>query len=144
MSGGRAPVWLLSSASFMVTADSRVIAPLLPVLAAELHVSVGVAGLIVTAYAVPYGLLQIGYGPLGDRLGKMRVITANCGLFALGTAACALAVSLPTLTVLRFITGALAAAIIPLSLAHIGDTHPYEERQPAIGRFARARCWASC
>jgi len=120
----------------MVTADGRVIAPLLPVLAADFHVSVGVAGLIVTAYAIPYGLFQIAYGPLGDRLGKLRVITANVGLFSLGTAACALASDISMLTVLRFVTGALAAAVIPLSLAYIGDTHAYEERQPAIGRFA--------
>ena len=33
------------------------------------------------------------------------------------------------------LTGATAAAVIPLSMAWIGDNVPYERRQPVLARF---------
>lgn len=65
---------VLGAAAFIVTANARAIDPLLPTIAAEFAVSVGRAALIVTSYAVPYGLCQLLYGPLGDRVGKPRVM----------------------------------------------------------------------
>ncbi len=128
-------VGLLGAAAFIVTANVWLINPLLPVIAGEFGESVGRAALIVSAYALPYGVCQLGYGPLGDRLGKLRVMTVALALFALGTAACALAPTLPWLAALRLLTGAAAAALIPLSMAYIGDHFAYRERQVALGRF---------
>src|SRR5947207_8377680 len=119
---GAAPVslLLLGAAAFVVTADIRVVNPLLRVIASEFGADVGDTGWIVTAYTVPYGLFQLLYGPLGDRLGKLRVMTVTLALFAVGTAACGLAPGLATLALLRFLTGAAAAAMIPLALSPIG------------------------
>ena len=47
---------------------------LLPVIADDFRVSVAAAGITVAAFTLPYGLMQIVFGPLGDRFGKMRVI----------------------------------------------------------------------
>jgi predicted MFS family arabinose efflux permease len=135
---GAAPLWLLALAAFLVTADSRVINPLLRVIAGEFHGDVGAAGVIVTAYTIPYGLCQLVYGPLGDRISKVRIMAVALTLFAFGTGSCALAPTLGVLTLLRLLTGAAAAALIPLSLAYIGDTFAYTERQAAIGRFLGA------
>jgi predicted MFS family arabinose efflux permease len=135
---GAAPLWLLALAAFLVTADSRVINPLLRVIAGEFHSDVGAAGVIVTAYTLPYGLCQLVYGPLGDRISKVRIMAVALTLFAFGTGSCALAPTLGVLTLLRLLTGAAAAALIPLSLAYIGDTFAYTERQAAIGRFLGA------
>jgi len=55
--------------------------------------------------------------------------------FALGTAGCAFVPSLAALMVLRLLAGAAAAALIPLSLALIGDNFPYSERQAALARY---------
>ncbi|HEX5166786.1 MAG TPA: MFS transporter, partial [Thermomicrobiales bacterium] len=57
-------LWLLIGAIFVVSIDSRVITPILPAIADDLDVSVGRAGLIVTAYLLPYGLFQLIYGPV--------------------------------------------------------------------------------
>src|SRR5262249_54264093 len=46
--------------------------------------------------------------------------------------------NLPIFALLRFLTGVVAAAIIPLSLSYIGDKFPYETRQVALGRFMSA------
>lgn len=129
---------LLGLAAFLVTADSRVVNPLLPLIAGEFRTDIGHAGFLVTAYTIPYGLFQLLYGPLGDRLGKGPVMTAAMFLFAAGTAACAFAPTLLILNLLRFLTGMAAAAMIPLSLAYIGDAVAYAERQAAIGKYLAA------
>lgn len=129
---------LLGAAAFMVIADVRVIDPLLHIIASEFKVGVGSAAIIVSAYSIPYGLFQLVYGPLGDRIGKLKVMTVAMAAFAVGTAVCAFVPNIALLTLLRFLTGIAAAGIIPLSLAYIGDNFPYEERQTAIGRYLSA------
>ena len=132
------PLGLLGAGAFIVTASARTMDPLLPVIAEEFAVNVGRAALVVTAYALPYGLCQLIYGPLGDRLGKLRVMSGALAAFALATAACAFAPGLTLLAAMRLLAGGTAAALIPLSFAYIGDHFPYEERQAALGRFLAA------
>jgi len=134
----RASLFVLGSAAFLVSADARVIDPLLTIIATEFRVPQESAALTISAYALPYGLCQLFYGPLGDRVGKLRVMAGVMALFALGTAACALVPNLWTFVALRFLTGVVAAAVIPLSLSYIGDTFPYATRQSALGRFMSA------
>jgi predicted MFS family arabinose efflux permease len=122
----------LSCAAFLVTLDRAIFAPLLPALAHDLHGTVSSTGLAVTFYVIPYGLFQLLYGPLGDRIGKVAVVRWAMLLFAVGTGLCASATELPVLYVLRAATGACAAAVIPMTLAHIGDVVPYGRRQAAI------------
>jgi len=132
-SGSNYTLWLLIGAIFVVSVDSRVITPILPAIADDLDVSIGSAGLIVTAYLLPYGLFQLVYGPVADRIGNVRVISLTLGAFALGGILCALAPTLPALVGARFFTGMVAAAVFPLTLAYIGETVAYSERQHAIG-----------
>jgi YNFM family putative membrane transporter len=134
----RASLLTLGTAAFLVSADARVIDPLLKIVAGEFDVSIERAALTVSAYALPYGLCQLFYGPLGDRVGKLRVMATAMVLFALGTAACAVVPNLGVFIALRLLTGSAAAAVIPLSLSYIGDKFPYESRQSALGRFMSA------
>ncbi len=137
-STGRASLLVLGLAALLVSADARIIDPLLKIIAGEFAVPKETAAWTVSAYALPYGLCQLFYGPLGDRLGKLRVMSWALLLFALGTAACALVPNLLTFILLRFLTGVVAAAVIPLSLSYIGDKFAYEDRQVALGRFMSA------
>jgi predicted MFS family arabinose efflux permease len=125
-------------AAFMVQADARVIDPLLHVVATDFHTTPPNAAILISAYALPYGLFQLFYGPLGDRIGKLRVMSACLMFFAFGTFGCAFVPNLPVFAILRFLTGAAAAAVIPMSLGYIGDKFPYETRQIALGRFMSA------
>lgn len=134
----RASLLILGFAAFLVSADARVIDPVLKVIAGEFHVAEREAAWTVSAYAFPYGLCQWFYGPFGDKLGKLRIMSVALLLFALGTAGCAFVQNLPSFIVLRFLTGICAAAIIPLSLSYIGDKIPYENRQVALARFMMA------
>ena len=134
----RASLLILGAAAFMVNADARVIEPLLHVIADDFQVKVAQAAIVSSLYTLPYGLFQLFYGPLGDRVGKLKVKSIALALFAIGTALCAVVPSLAVFALLRFLTGVVAAAIIPLSLAYIGDKFPYEERQAALSRFMSA------
>ena len=129
-------VLLLSLAAFASAASLRATDTLLPQLALEFSVSAGSAASVVTAFAVSYGLLQAVYGPLGDRYGKYLTVCAATLASALGTFACAFAPTLKVLVVARFAAGATVGALIPLSMAWIGDVIAYEQRQARIARFA--------
>lgn len=122
----------LGAAVFMVNLDARVVAPLLPTLANELGTSLSRAGWLISAYMLPYGLCQLMFGPLADRVGKITVCTYAMAAFSVGTACTALWPSFGMIVTLRALTGAAAAGLIPLTLAYIGDTVPYARRQSAI------------
>lgn len=126
---------LLSLAAFASAASMRVLDALLFRISSEYGVGLASASNAVTVFAVLYGLLQLVMGPLGDRHGKLRVIAAACGAAAVSSLACAAAPSYATLLVARAAAGASCASIIPLAMAWIGDTTPYESRQGVLARF---------
>ena len=72
-------LWLLA---FVVMLDGRTMATVLPDIAADFGVSVAAAGIAITAYLIPYGVCQLAWGPLADRVGPMRVISVAIVGFA--------------------------------------------------------------
>ncbi len=139
MSAHRVPgLWLISLAAFSSMASMRVCDPMLVALASEFQVSVGEASKVVSAFALAYGTLQLFYGPLGDRVGKLRVINAAVLVCAIFSAFTALATDLHWLVLARAAMGASAAGIIPLSMAWLGDQVSYERRQEALARLMSA------
>ena len=128
-------ILILGFAGFIAMADNWVVSPILPSIAQNLNVDISSAAIVITAYMLPFGLFQLLYGYLAERFGKRQVITFAISMFTIATALCAFAVAIPDLTVYRALTGMFAAAIMPVSLALIGDVFPIEERQSAIGSF---------
>lgn len=125
----------LSLAAFGSAFAMRLTDPLLPRLAGEFSVSLAQAAQVVTVFSMAYGLAQLLFGPLGDRFGKFRVIGWACIACALASAACALAPGHAALVAARLVAGVAAAAIIPLSMAFIGDMVAYADRQPVLALF---------
>jgi predicted MFS family arabinose efflux permease len=125
----------LATVHFCSSAMMRVCDPMLPALAQAFGVTTGRAALTVSVYAVAYGLLQLLFGPLGDRYGKRRVIGCAALGCVVGNVLALFAMSLEMLVVARFLAGATAAGIIALVLAWVGDTVPYADRQPVLARF---------
>ncbi|MEW6449703.1 MAG: MFS transporter [Pseudomonadota bacterium] len=125
----------LTLASFASQAMVRSVDTLLPQIATEFETTVGTASIVVTAYAITHGTVQLVIGPTADRLGKYRAIAIACALSAVTVALCGLASSLGMLALARLASGLTAAWILPLALAFIGDTVPYEQRQHILGRF---------
>jgi MFS family permease len=131
----RAAVFFLALASFASALSLRVTDAQLPRLAEELGVSLGNAAYIVTTFSIAYGASQLFFGPLGDRHGKYLVVGWACVACAVTASICAIAPGYQMLLAGRLLAGATAGAIIPLSMAWLGDVVPYEERQPVLARF---------
>ena len=133
-----APVRLVGLSSFCSMASMRMCDPMLPGLGQEFAVTTGEAAHVIAAYTISYGVLQLFYGPLGDRVGPLRVIwlaTLASAVLSLMTAG---APSLDGLVLARAVMGAAAAGIIPLSVAWVGDQVPYAQRQEALARLMGA------
>lgn len=125
-------IFLLALAGFASMASMRITDAMLPALSQEFARPIADVAQNITVFAIAYGLMQLIYGPLGDRHGALRVISLASLACAIGTLGTALADSLATLLVFRTLNGATAAAIIPLSMAWVGDNVPYEERQVTL------------
>jgi len=126
---------LLALAGFASMMSMRLCDAMLPALAQTFSIEPGKAARVVSAFAVSYGLLQLAYGPLGDRFGKPRVIAMATFVCSAGALAAALSPTLDALTWSRVVMGAGAAGIIPLTMAWIGDQVPYLQRQEVLARL---------
>jgi YNFM family putative membrane transporter len=113
----------------------RVTDSLLPQIAADFGSTVGEASIVVAAYSLGHGAVQLVIGPFGERFGKYRTVAVMCGLAAVLVAICGTVQSLPALAAARFASGAAAGWIIPISMAYVGDVTPYERRQPILARY---------
>jgi len=67
-------------------------------------------------------------GPIADRLGRRRVLTATVLLFGVATLASAFATNLTELTVLRFITGLGLGAAMPSAVTLMSEYSPTSRR----------------
>jgi predicted MFS family arabinose efflux permease len=128
-------ITLLALASFASQSMVRVSDSLLPQIATDFGVSVGAASIVVTAYALAHGSVQLIIGPVGDRFGKYACVTAAAAMSTVLVLMCGLAGSLPALVAARLACGLSAGWIIPLALAFLGDVIPYERRQQVLGTF---------
>ncbi|RYY69693.1 MAG: MFS transporter [Comamonadaceae bacterium] len=126
---------LLSLAAFFSGAALRICDGLIPRLALDFAITPGQAGQVVITFSIAYGLAQLGFGPLGDRYGKARLVCVALFGCAIGALACAFAPGFTALTGLRVIWGVAAAGVIPLSMAWVGDNVPYAQRQEVLARL---------
>ncbi|WP_018263763.1 MFS transporter [Methylobacterium sp. WSM2598] len=128
-------ILILAAGGFASTFAGRVVEPLVGVLARDFASPPATVALLSTAFALPYALIQPVLGPVGDALGKERVVVTCLGILTLALAASIVAGDIRLLFGLRMLAGAAAGGVIPLALAMMGDRIPMERRQVAIGRF---------
>jgi predicted MFS family arabinose efflux permease len=129
-------ILVLGMMAFWCNGDNYAAAPLIVEIARDLHLDISEAALSVVAYMLPFGLFTLIFGPLADRFGKARIIN----LAAFGTAVFstlgAAAFDLASLSVIRAVNGAFAAAILPVTMSLVGDRfgHDPKEVQNALGK----------
>jgi YNFM family putative membrane transporter len=126
---------LLSLAGFFSIALLRACDPLVPEIARSFGVSIAEASAPVLVYAMAYGIGQLVFGPIGSRLGTFRTATIGCTLTAAFSLLGAFVVSLDQLVAARTLAGFAAGAIVPMSIAFIGETVPYSHRQATLARL---------
>ncbi len=128
-------ILLLGTACFAGAIGGRVMDPFVTTVATEFAAPVGQAAMLATAYALPFALIQPILGPIGDAVGKRRIILVGLCCLAVFTLLAPLATSLGMLLTLRALAGAAAGGIMPLTLAAVGDAVPIKDRQVALSRL---------
>ena len=130
----RRSILLLSCATFASMVAQRICDAMLPELSRVFSVSLAQAAQVVSLFAITYGISQLFYGPLGDRLGKFRIVTFAALGCSVGSLVAVFANSLDMLLLARIMMALGAAALIPLAMAWIGDAVPPHELQEMLTR----------
>lgn len=133
-----APGFLLPFIIFWSTLDRTIVLPLVPVVAEEFDATVVAAGMSVTAHALAYSFLQLVWGPLSTRWGRVRVLTVSTSIAALANLATAAAPSMTTFVIARTASGGAFAATFAAVLTYFGDTLPPLRRPAAMSNLATA------
>ena len=128
----------LSLIGFITALASRATDPIIPPIAHDIQVDPNAVALLTTAFALPFALVQPVLGPIGDMVGKVRVMIACLAITILTMLVSGLATDFTTLLVARIIAGVAGGGIFPVGIAVIGDLVPMKERQVAIARWLTA------
>lgn len=129
-------VALTAIGSVMAALDTLVVAAALSTIRLDLDASVAQLEWTVNAYNLSFAVLLITGAALGDRLGRRRMYALGLVIFAVASAASALAPSAGALIVARAVQGAGAALVLPLALTLLSAAFPPDKRGAAIGMFS--------
>lgn len=129
-------VMLLALGNFAVGTDAFVVAGLLPDIAKDMNVAVGLAGQLVTLFSITYGVSAPLLMALTGRWTPTRVLMIALSAFCLANVGSALAPTFPLLLLTRVLAGCLVAAFAPLAFAVAVQLAPPERRGQALGLVA--------
>lgn len=128
---GRTPggsLRLLHTAVFVSSFDRLLIAPLLLPTARDLGAPLSRVAMMATAYFVAYGLMQVVWGVVSDRFGRVTTLRLSLTIAGSAAAATALAPTVEVLVLARLVAGGAFAAAVPAGIIYIGDTVPAARR----------------
>lgn len=134
----RSPLIVLPFLIFWSTLDRAFAPPLVTVIAADFAVALSVAGLAITAHALAYAALQLMWGPLSTRIGRIRVLTISTAIAAAANLASAIAPDAVWFVAARTVSGGAFAATFAAVLTYYGDTLPLRRRPAAMSTLAIA------
>jgi predicted MFS family arabinose efflux permease len=123
---------------FLGLADNQMIAALLPSLVRSLHVSVGVAGLLVAVYSITAALASFVSGTLSDHYGRRRFLLFGVLLFALASWTSFRTRTFQELMFARALTGFAAGTLSTCSITYAADWFEYAVRGKALGLISSA------
>jgi EmrB/QacA subfamily drug resistance transporter len=129
-------VVLTGIGSLMAALDTLVVSTALSTIRLDLGASVEQLEWTVNAYNLSFAVLLMTGAALGDRYGRRKLYAVGLALFALSSAACALAPDVGWLVGARAVQGAGSALLLPLGLALLSAAFPPERRGAAIGIFS--------
>ncbi len=130
-----------TSVGFVVTQlDVTIVNVALPRIGADLSVQVAGLQWVVDAYTLPFAVLMLSAGVLGDRFGSRRAYLAGLAIFGAASLACGLAPNIATLIAARAAQGLAAALLIPSSLALLNQAAASDHglRARAVGLWTAA------
>jgi EmrB/QacA subfamily drug resistance transporter len=135
---------LAAGAAFLALLDVTVVNLAIPALGrAYPDSSITSLSWVITAYATLFAALLAPAGRLADVIGRRTLFRAGVAGFAVMSAACAAAPSVPALLAARALQGVAAAAMIPASLAIVLADTPARRRMASIGLWSAAGAFAA-
>lgn len=123
----------LLTAEAMNLLDSTIVQVAAPTMRADLGGSAADIQWFSAAYTLPFAVLLISGGRLGDILGRRRMFRVGVTVFLLASLACAFAPSAGALIGFRIVQGAAAAAVIPQTIGLIKAMFDGDEVAKALG-----------
>src|ERR1041384_4752262 len=121
--------------AFLSIADFFIVNVALPTIDSRLHASAATLELVVAGYGIPYALLLVLGGRLGDLHGRRRLFMLGMASFTVWSLLCGLAPTAASLVVFRAIQGASAALMVPQVLATIQAACDGQRRARALGFY---------
>ncbi|AOM40565.1 Bcr/CflA family multidrug efflux MFS transporter [Xenorhabdus hominickii] len=106
--------------------------PSMPTIADNFGVSDGLVQMTLNSYILGFAIGQIFYGPMSDSLGRKPIILGGVIVFAISSAACALAQDIDTFISMRFLHGFSAAAASVVINALMRDIFSKDEFSRSI------------
>ncbi|MGW2823673.1 MFS transporter [Streptomyces sp. NPDC001443] len=113
--------------------DATIVQVAAPKIHADLGGSVSDIQWFTTAYTLPFAVLLITGGRLGDIVGRKRLFVIGVTGFMVASAACAMAPSVGLLIAFRAVQGAAAAMVIPQTIGLIKTMFSGPEMSKALG-----------
>ncbi len=120
----RGPLALAFATSVAVSGGASLLYPVLPVLAADLHVERTEIGLAMAAFTAPAVVLAPLFGMIADLRGRRWILIFGLALFGLAGSLAGLMPSYPWLLALRALQGVGMSALSPLTIVLISDLVP--------------------
>jgi DHA2 family multidrug resistance protein-like MFS transporter len=117
----------------MAVIDGAIANVALPTIAQDLHASPSFSVWIVNGYQLAITISLLPLASLGEIIGYRRVYLAGLALFTLASLFCALAHTLPLLTLARIVQGFGAAGIMSVNAALVRFTYPRNQLGHGIG-----------
>jgi MFS family permease len=129
----------LYAGGFLGPFGGAMLVALIPNVAESLDASIVQVAAAITAYMVPFALLQLVSGTLAERLGPRRVVRGGYIAFGLAAVACALAPSIWLFLGARAAMGAANAFLSPILLAALSEVAAPDVLGRTVGTFAAAQ-----
>ena len=108
--------------------------PALPALAADLGATMAPAQLTMSALILAFGLAQLVWGPVADRVGRRPVLLLGLALYIVASIGAALAGSVMVVVAWRVLQGAAMSAAVVCARAMVRDLY-----EPEAGGMVMAR-----
>ena len=131
--------WVLAVtvvAALVVALDQLVVATALQTIHRDLNASMSSLEWTVNGFSLSFAALMIPGAEIGDRIGRKRTYLIGLVVFAVASAACALAPNIGLLIAARVVQGAGGALISPSALALLTAATPPPKRGAVMGIYA--------
>jgi MFS family permease len=132
----RRPTLPLYVGGFIGPFGGGVLAVLIPQLRDAFDATTAEVVAAIPAYLVPFAVLQLVSGTLGERLGRRRMVRGAYIAYAVFCLAAAVAPGIGVFLVARALQGAANAFTSPLVMAGLADVVPPERLGRSVGTFA--------